>query len=125
MFADDTSASLKAPTFDALKEKLMEVAKSITSWFQIHKLDKFVPNFDKTEFIIYGRSNQKLKNLSLNKITIDNNHKIKRVYTANYLGIVFDPTINFKNTYFVVETKIIKKYRYAPPNKIFYSHIRF
>ena len=64
MFADDTAASLKAPTLDALKEKLIEVAKSITNWFQINKL---VPNFVKTEFIIYGRSNQKLKNISLNE----------------------------------------------------------
>ena len=52
MFADDTAASLKAPTLDSLKEKLIEVAKSITNWFQINKL---VPNFVKTEFIIYGR----------------------------------------------------------------------
>ena len=93
MFADDTAASLKAPTLVALKEKLMEVAKSITNWFQINKL---VPNFDKIVFIIYGRSNQKLKNLSLNKITIDNDHEIKRMYTAKYLGIVFVPTMNFK-----------------------------
>ena len=82
MFADDTAASLKAPTLDALKEKLIEVARSITSWFQINKLDKLVPNFDKTEFNIYGRSNQKLKNLSLNKITIDTIREIKRVCTA-------------------------------------------
>ena len=72
---------------------MMEVAKSITNWFQINKL---VPNFVKREFIIYGRLNQKLKNLSLNKITIDNNHEIKRAYAAKYLGIVFDPTSNFK-----------------------------
>ena len=55
MFADDTAASLKAPTLDALNEKLIEVTKSITNWLQINKL---VPNFAKTEFIIYGRSNQ-------------------------------------------------------------------
>ena len=48
-FADDTAASLKAPTLDALKEKLIEVAKSIENWFQINKL---VPKFVKTEFII-------------------------------------------------------------------------
>ena len=66
MFADDTAVSLKAPTLDALKEKLIEVAKSIIYWFQINKL---VPNFVKTQFIIYGRSNQKLNNISLNEIT--------------------------------------------------------
>ena len=103
MFADDTAASLKAPTLDALKEKLIEVTKSVTNWFQINKL---VPNFVKTEFIIYGRSNQKLKNISLNEITIDTIHEIKRVYTAKYLGIVFDPTMNFKTHISLLRLKL-------------------
>ena len=105
MFADDNAASLKPPTLDALKEKLMEVVKSITNWFQINKL---VPSFDQKEFLIYGRSNQKLKNVSLNKITIDINHEIKRVYTAKYLGIVFDPTMNSKTHILLLRLKLLR-----------------
>ena len=102
-FADDTAASLKAPTLDALKEKLIEVAKSIKNWFQINKL---VPNFVKTEFIIYGRSSQKLKNIYLNKITVDTIHEIKRVCTAKYLGINFDPNMNFKTHISLLRLKL-------------------
>ena len=121
MFADDTATSLKAPTLDALKEKLIKVAKSITNWFQINRL---VPNYVKTEFIIYGGSNQKLKNISQNKITIYTIHEIKRVYTAKYLGIIFDLTMNFKTHISLLRLKLSRNIVLLHRLK-FYSHIRF
>jgi hypothetical protein len=92
IFADNTAVTVKTKTPSLLVEKMVMAIKSLNKWFACNYL---APNFSKTEFMIFGRSQQ-----TVNKITIEelivNQSRIKRVNSFRYLGIILDELLSFR-----------------------------
>ena len=92
LFADDTAISLKAGNEEDLRMALETVAFNVNSWFHANRL---IPNLEKSEFVVFGRSLRAVKRVSFKIISIGAS-SIKRVDVFRYLGIYIDSTLSFK-----------------------------
>ena len=71
---------------------LETVAFNVNSWFHANRL---IPNLEKSEFVVFGRSLRAVKRVSFKTISIGIS-SIKRVDVFRYLGIYIDSTLSFK-----------------------------
>ena len=85
-------SSLKAGNEKDLCMALETVAFNVNSWFHANRL---IPNLEKSEFVIYGRSSRAVKRVSFKTISIGAS-SIKRMDVFRYLGIYIDSTLSFK-----------------------------
>ncbi|MFO7795213.1 MAG: reverse transcriptase family protein [Promethearchaeia archaeon] len=92
LFADDTAISLRAGNEEDLRLSLETVALNVNSWFHDNRL---IPNLEKSEFMVFGRSSRSVKRVSFQIINIGAS-SIKRVDLFRYLGIYIDSTLSFK-----------------------------
>ena len=91
LFADDTAISLKASNEEDLRMTLETVAFNVNYWFHANRL---IPNLEKSEFVVFGRSLRAVKRVSFKTISIGTS-SIKRVDVFKYLGIYIDSTLSF------------------------------
>ena len=92
LFADDTEISWKAGNEKDLRMTLETVPFNVNSWFHS---DRLVPNLEKSEYVVFGRSLRALERVSFKTISIGTS-SIKRVDVFRYLGIYIDTILSFK-----------------------------
>ena len=106
LFADDTTLLLSHDNIKTLIEMVNFEFRKVCEFFRINKL---VLHPDKTKFILFSRSNYNNDNLQIfcNNNNHDQNtpnliHSINRVLPSDtvpavkFLGVLFDPDLNFK-----------------------------
>lgn len=92
LFADDTAVSVKAKDSSTLIQNLFNTVSSVNRWFVSNYL---VPNFKKTEFMVFGHSKRATKKISCQELQVGE-HKIRRVQSYRYLGVFIDPLLSFQ-----------------------------
>ena len=92
IFADDTAVTVKAKTPSLLAEKMVTAMNSLNKWFACNYL---APNFSKTEFMIFGRSQRAVDKITIDELIV-NQSRIKRVNSFRYLGIILDELLSFR-----------------------------
>ena len=95
MYADDTQLYYSCKCEDANKT-ISYINHDLESISQYSKRNCLKLNADKSKFIVIGsRQNlKKLKDINLDKVTI-NNKIIERVYEAKNLGVIFDEELSW------------------------------
>ena len=71
---------------------MVTAMKSLNKWFACNYL---APNFSKTEFMIFGRSQWTVNKITLEELIV-NQSRIKRVKSFRYLGIILDELLSFR-----------------------------
>ena len=83
---------MKAGNEEDLRLAIETVAFNVNSWFHANRL---MPNLEKSEFVVFGRSLRAVKRVSFKTISIGT-FSIKRVDIFRYLGIHIDSNLSFK-----------------------------
>ena len=119
LFADDTTLLAAGDDIEELVQCVNNEFKRIVTFFRSNKLSLHP---DKTQFILFSNSNI-VKNKEINLyIDMNNEHKtdpnlvkkIKRITTnsdfpaVKFLGVLFDPELNFKMQIRHISSKISK-----------------
>ena len=104
MYADDTSLSNSVKTCEDVKEKVIPNMLQISDWLKANKLSL---NAIKTEFILLGSSQRRLKFSSLITIRVDNN-LIRRTSFVKYLGVIIDETLSWEMQIDSISEKVRK-----------------
>ena len=102
LFADDTNILYSDACLETLNEILQTEMNKITYWLNVNKLSL---NTTKTELILFRSRNKKSK-YDL-KISI-NQENIKQVQNINFLGIVIDEFLTWRDHINLIAKKIIK-----------------
>jgi hypothetical protein len=92
LFADDTGIFISRNTPSELKRSMISVLKDQFEWCHHNKL---TINLTKTCFTIFKGKNKKVPEF-LNNIKI-NDVLIKKVPSANYLGVILDENLNWQD----------------------------
>ena len=103
MYADDTTLYFNVENFtrnEFENECKLELTK-LTNWLQHNKLSL---NIEKTKYFPFHKLQRKLTLLRLNI----NNTIIERVNSFNYLGIILNEDLTWKNHIEMVANKIAK-----------------
>ena len=66
--------------------------------FLVSCINRLIPNLEKPEFVIFGRSLRAVKRVCHFKTISIGTSSIKRVDVFRYLGIYIDSTLSFKVT---------------------------
>ena len=118
LFADDTTLLLSHDNLQTLIQLVNTEFRKVCEFFRINKL---VLHPDKTKFILFSRSNVANENVEL--FCNNNNpsqdipdliHPITRVFSSDevpaikFLGIFFDPDLNFKYHISLLKSKLSK-----------------
>ena len=90
LYADDTILVHHDPNSDVLQSRLNSELDQISNWLKINMLTL---NADKSKYMIFG-SKRKLKKLSNFELKITREIP-KRTDTYKYLGVYFDPLLNW------------------------------
>ena len=102
LYADDTCVMLNGKDLNDLIAVLNVELISLCDWLKSNKLSL---NTQKTFFMVFHRA--RLKSANCNDLVIDN-ASINRVYTAKYLGIIFDVKFNWIEHITYIKNKISK-----------------
>ena len=102
LFADDTNLFYSHKNMEDFIATTNQELGHLSDWFKANKLSL---NAGKTNFMLFGRKGQSVKN-ELN-ITIDGN-KIERVDHVKFLGVHIDACLNWKQHTSHVSAKISK-----------------
>ena len=118
LFADDTNIYYEAENLDKLELVINNELKKLHTWLSVNRLSL---NIDKTNFVVFHPFNKPLTK----KITLKIYKKaISEKDHVEYLGIVIDSTLSWRNHIDTVATKISKtigllyKLRYFVDTKI-------
>lgn len=90
LFADDTNIFIYGKNLNELKTEGEQILNNLYKWFSVNKLTM---NIDKSCFSIFTKKKRKDPNL-FSQLTFDN-HTIKRVQSAKYLGIILDDKLTW------------------------------
>ena len=105
MFADDTNLFFEHENISTLFSEVNNELMKINEWFKANKLSL---NVEKTKYSLFHKSNQqdniplKLPNLVIN------GHKIEKVNTIRFLGVILDENLSWKFHIKYIENKISK-----------------
>ena len=98
LFADDTAITVKARDSSTLIENLTISVTLVNRRFVSNNL---VPNFTKTNFMVFGRSKRATREISCQELQIGD-QKICRVQSYCYLGVFLDPLLSFSNHIMII-----------------------
>ena len=93
LFADDIAITVKTRDSSTLIEALTISVTSVNRWFVSNNL---VPNFKKTNFMVFGRSKRSIREISCQELQAGD-QKICRVQSYPYSGVFLDPLLSFHN----------------------------
>ena len=93
LFADDTAITVKVRDSLTLIENLTISVTSVNQWFVSNKL---VPNFKKTNFMVFDRSKRSTPEISCEELEVGD-PKFCRVQSYRYLGVFLDSLLPFHN----------------------------
>ena len=102
LFADDTNILYSDACLETLNELLQTEMNKIPYWLNVSKLSL---NTTKTKLILFRSRNKKFKHDL--KISI-NEENIKQVQNINFLGIVIDEFLTWRDHIDLIAKKIIK-----------------
>lgn len=102
IFADDTNILCSDENIHGLIDKVNTELKTVDDWFCANKLSL---NIDKTNFMIFTTSQNQIPNNVVIKIR---DTKINRVFSTNFLGIIIDQNLNWKEHIRKIALKISK-----------------
>ena len=102
LFADDTNIFISGKNLRELKNEGEQILQNLYKWFSVNKLTM---NIDKSCFSIFTskRNNQD----SFSTLTFGN-HKINKVQSAKYLGIILDDKLSWNEHVENISNSIIK-----------------
>ena len=105
MFAGNTNLFFKSKTVKTLFLKANIELKKISEWFQANKLSL---NKDKTRFTLFHKL-QDRDNLPLQLPVLKiNNYEIKRLTSIQFLGVMVDKNLNWKDHINIIQNKLSK-----------------
>ena len=113
LYADDTILVYHDSNSDVLQSRLNSELDQISNWLKTNKLTL---NADKSKYMIFG-SKKKLKKLSNSELKITG-EILKRTDTYKYLGVHFDPLLNWSKHIKEIAGKVsakLKKIEHARP----------
>ena len=102
LFADDTCLTLTNNDINSLFENANCEINKLNKWFMANKLTL---NVDKTNYIMFQNKNTPEMAQTLNI----GNYKIEEKRSINYLGVILDNKLNFKEHVQYCVTKLYKK----------------
>lgn len=102
LFADDTNLLKSHKNIDELTKIMNEELSKIDDWFKANKLSL---NYSKTKFIVFTKRRKPIGKQI--KIMI-NNQEIERVKFTNFLGVIIDEHIDWREHIRMIEKKIAK-----------------
>jgi hypothetical protein len=117
LFADDTALAAEGDDLDSLVQHVNDEFKKVCNYFKLHKLSLHP---DKTKFMIISNAKVSpvvsifINNNNSNQNEPANIFRLKQVYSTDdvpaikYLGVFFDPQLNFKYHTNYVSKKISK-----------------
>ena len=93
MYADDTTIYFNLEEFDPtfVEAEITKELEKVNFWI---KLNKWFLNTQKTKLMIFHRKQKKVRVINL---SMDNN-QIEQVSVFNFLGIILDKNLSWKNT---------------------------
>lgn len=101
-YADDIIIYFGSDDINLIALKLQQCLQSFCDWCLLNDLNV---NFDKTKCMYFHNERVPLKS-TVNSIIVDNDKLIERVFSFKYLGLVLDPSLNFKLHYDHVYAKV-------------------
>ena len=101
MYADDTTIYFNSEDFDQnhMQTEINSELNKFNLWLNLNKLSL---NANKTKLMVFHRKQKQIKNIN---ISIDN-IQIERVHSFNFLGILLDETLSWKNHAIMIVNKI-------------------
>ena len=105
MFADDTNLFYSEKDIHSLFNTVNNELSSISHWFNSYKSSL---NADKTKFTLFHKLRQRDDTFLVLPTLKINNTLIKRVDHINFLGVLFDENLTWKNYINLIENKISK-----------------
>ena len=102
LFADDTNAFYSDTNVKSLKQTLNNELIKVSKWLQVNTLTL---NIKKTQVILFNAKNKKIKEPL--KLQI-NGENIKQVNSTNFLGIIIDSKLTWKQHIVHIQHKISK-----------------
>ena len=105
LFADDTNIFYSDKNINTLFETVNEELTHIDEWFKANKLSL---NVTKTKFTLFCKPT-KIDNIPLKLPSLRiNNINIKRESAMNFLGVILDESLTWRNHIHTVENKVSK-----------------
>jgi len=99
MYADDIVIYTEGQSIQEIAEKLRVEMLKIQEWCKVNSMSV---NYDKTKLMFFHKSKDvTIKNEKLDYLVVGN-ECIERIYEFKYLGIMFDPCLNFNLHYNIV-----------------------
>ena len=101
MYADDTTIYFNLEDFDQnhMQTEINSELNKVNLWLKLNKLSL---NTNKTKLMVFQKKQKQIKNIN---ISIDN-IQIKHVHSFNFLGILPDETLSWKNHAIMIANKI-------------------
>ena len=101
MYADDTTIYFNLEDFDQnhMQTEINSELNKVNLWLKLNKLSL---STNKTKLMVFHRKQKQIKNIN---ISIDN-IQIERVHSFNFLGILLDETLSWKNHAIMIANKI-------------------
>ena len=92
LYADDAVLFYSSPNPEEIEKTLNSELKRVHEWVKVNRL---ALNLLKTQFMIFGSSNNLSKIKNPICLTIEE-HQLSQVDSFKYLGVCLDPTLNWK-----------------------------
>ena len=116
MFADHANHFYEHNNLKTLFSLVNQELQKINEWFQANKLPL---NVEKTKYsLFYISSRRNDLPLLLPKLLIKN-HKVERVKSINFLGVLLDENLSWKDYIKYIENKVTKNIRLLDRAKLF------
>ena len=101
LFADDTNLFYRGKYITELVDTVNRELGYISKWLNANKLSL---NIDKTNYIIFIRSNKQMNDLNV----LIKGIPIQRVFTTKFLGVLLDSHLNWKDQLTYIGSKLSK-----------------
>lgn len=115
-YADDIILYIGSDNIDYIVDELTKCLYDLAKWCDANDL---VINLDKTKCMYFHNEWIPIKNTV--RPLVLNNIEIERVYSFKYLGLILDPSLNFKLHYDYVLTKVCQRIKFLHGLKRMFS----